>query len=75
MLFNIIINLFLGVSLGDKIHYLYAAYVMSALLWVLSSVGADYQFLFPDYPAVFGISQFVAGGITMVLMAQLAIVF
>lgn len=75
MFFNIVINLFLGVSLADKIHYLYAAYVGATLLWVFSSVGLDYQFLFPNYPAIFKIAQFVAGAITMLLMAQLAIVF
>lgn len=75
MFFNIVINLFLGISLADKIHYLYAAYVLATLAWVFSSVGLDYQFLFPDYPAIFKISQFVAGAITMLLMAQLAVVF
>lgn len=75
MFFNTIINLCLGISLRDRIHYLYAAYVMAALFWVLSSVGVDYQFLFPRYPVIFSVSQFSAGAVTMILMAQLGIVF
>ncbi|WP_236900570.1 7TM diverse intracellular signaling domain-containing protein [Elizabethkingia ursingii] len=75
MFFNTIINLCLGISLRDRIHYLYAAYVMAALFWVLSSVGVDYQFLFPHYPVIFSVSQFSAGAVTMILMAQLGIVF
>ncbi|TYO94191.1 signal transduction histidine kinase [Elizabethkingia miricola] len=75
MFFNTVINLCLGISLGDRIHYLYAAYVMAALFWVLSSVGADYQFLFPHCPLIFSISQFSAGAVTMILMAQLGIAF
>ncbi len=75
MLFNIIINLFLWVSLKDKIHLLYAVYVVATLLWLFSSLGLDFQFLFPRHPGLYAISQPVTGGITMVFMAQLAIVF
>ncbi len=75
MVFNIIINIFLGISLKDRIHYLYALYICWALLWLFSSVGMDYQFLISNSPSLFGVSQPVSGAITMILMAQLAIVF
>jgi signal transduction histidine kinase len=75
MIFNILINLFLGISLNYKLHYLYALYVSVTLLWIFGSVKMDYQLLFPDYPLLFKISQPLTGGITMILMAQLAIVF
>ena len=75
MVFNIIINIFLGISLKDRIHYLYALYIFWALLWLFSSVGMDYQFLTSDSPSLFAVSQPVTGAVTMILMAQLAIVF
>ncbi len=75
IVFSITINIFLGISLKDRIHYLYAVYISSALLWLFSSVGMDYQFLIPDSPSLFAVSQPVTGAVTMILMAQLAIVF
>lgn len=75
MVFNILINLFLGISLNYKLHYLYTLYVSVTLLWIFGSIKIDYQLLFPDYPLLFKISQPLTGGITMILMAQLAIVF
>lgn len=75
MLFNIVINLFLGVSLKDGIHFLYALYICAALLWLFSSMGVDFQYFYPDTPALIAIAQPITGGITMILMAQLAIVF
>ncbi|WP_090390826.1 sensor histidine kinase [Niabella drilacis] len=75
MLFNILINIFLGVSLKDRIHFLYAIYVSVALLWFFSSMGIDYQLFFPNHPAWFQQSQGITGAVTMVLMAQLATVF
>lgn len=73
--FNILINLFLWLSIKDKIHLLYAIYVLATMAWLFSSVGLDFQYLFPNNPSFFAISQGVFGGITMVLMAQLASVF
>lgn len=75
MVFNIIINLFLGISLRDNIHYLYAVYTIAALLWLLSSLGMDFEYIYPNNPKIFLIAQGFSGGITMILMAQLAIVF
>ncbi|MGJ7033541.1 sensor histidine kinase [Niabella hirudinis] len=75
MLFNILINIFLGISLKDRIHFLYALYVCVALIWFFSSMGIDYQLFFPNHPAWFQQSQGITGAVTMVLMAQLATVF
>lgn len=75
MMFNVLINLFLGISLREKIHYLYALYVLAALAWVLGSVGLNYQFFFPDHPTIFYLYQFFTAAVTMVLMTQLSIEF
>lgn len=75
MLFNIVINLFLGISLKDGIHFLYALYICAALLWLFSSMGIDFQYFYPGTPSLIAIAQPITGGITMILMAQLAIVF
>lgn len=75
MIFNILVNLFLGLSLNYKLHYLYTLYVSVTLLWILGSIKIDYQLLFPNYPQLFKISQPLTGGISMILMAQLAIAF
>jgi signal transduction histidine kinase len=75
MTFNVLVNLFLGISLKDRIHFLYAFYVLGAIFWVLSSVGLDFQYLYPNKPYLTTIAQPFFGGITMVLMAQLSIVF
>jgi signal transduction histidine kinase len=75
MVFNILVNLFLWLTIKDKIHLLYAIYVLATMAWLFSNMGLDFQYLFPNDPSFFAISQGVFGGITMVLMAQLASVF
>lgn len=75
LIFNVIINFFLGISLKNDIHYLYALYVCAVLCWFVTSLGLDFQYLFPNRPSFVPISQPVVGGITMILMAQLAIIF
>jgi two-component system, sensor histidine kinase LadS len=75
LIFNIIINFFLGISLKNNIHFLYALYVCAVLCWFFTSLGLDFRYLFPRRPFLVPISQPVIGGVTMILMAQLAIVF
>ncbi|PVH25507.1 histidine kinase [Sphingobacterium corticibacter] len=75
MLFNVFVNLFLGVTLGDRIHYLYSLYVLAAMSWMFCSVGAEFQFVFPNHPEWFMLSQSITGAITMILMSLLAFVF
>lgn len=75
MLFNVVINLFLGFTLKDKIHFWYVCYVMCSLMWLMSSIGIDFQFLYPSYPEFFKYSQRVFGVATIILMGQLAVYF
>lgn len=75
MFFNILINIFLGISLGDRIHFLYAAYVFATLTWLFCSIGADFQYIFPTHPELFRHSESITGAVTMILMGRLAFNF
>lgn len=75
MLFNIVINIFLGISLRDRIHFLYAVYVFATLTWLFCSIGAEFQYIFPDYPELFSLSESITGAVTMILMGRLAFNF
>ena len=74
ILFNMIVNLFLGISLGDKIHFLYAAYVLAALSWILAS-GGFISVIFPVLATKINIIHLFTAGFTMLLMTELTLFF
>ena len=75
MFFNMLVNIFLGISLGDNIHFLYCFYILSSIAWLFSSIAAEFQFIFPNHPQWFNLSQSITGAVTMILMSWLAYVF
>lgn len=75
MLANIIINLFLFISLKQKIHILYACYATIMMFWVLNVGSLDYQFIFFNYPHLPIIMEFILTGIGIILMSYLLVTF
>lgn len=71
MLTNLIVNLFLFVSLKQRIHLLYSGYVFMMLCWIFTGDGIDYQFIFPDYPQIPAISEFVVTSLGLIMMSYL----
>ena len=48
--FLFVFNFFLWYSLRDRIHLFFMAHQVGMVLYVLSSVGYGYEFLWPNYP-------------------------
>jgi len=71
MLFSILINIFLYLSLKEKIHLLYAQYVLSMMYWMYCSISFDFQYLYPNIPAFAYISEYIASGLALITMANL----
>src|SRR5690606_20413860 len=73
--FNIIVNIFLGIGLKDNIHYKYILYLCLSTFWLLTRVGFDFQFLYPNFPEIVPFAQPTTGMLTLPVMAYLAIDF
>ncbi len=73
MLTNIIVNLFFYLSLKQKIHIQYAAYVFTILCWVFDAL--NYQLFFYNYPAVPTISEPISTSLALVAMSYLIVSF
>lgn len=71
MFFSILINIFLYLSLKEKIHLLYAQYVLCMLYWMYCSISFDFQYLYPDFPAYAYISEYIAAALALITMANL----
>jgi signal transduction histidine kinase len=71
MLFNILINIFLYLSLKEKIHLLYAQYVLCMLYWMFCSISFDFQYLYPNFPAYAYMSEYVASALGLITMTNL----
>ncbi|MBO0930607.1 sensor histidine kinase [Fibrella aquatilis] len=48
--FLFVFNLFLWYSLRDRVHLFFMAHQIGIVLYVLSSVGYGYEFIWPNYP-------------------------
>lgn len=75
MLFSIIINLFLYLSLREKIHLYYSVYVLSMLYWIYCNVALDFQYLYPNNPFLATVSEYLAVGAGFVTMTNLIVSF
>ncbi|WP_199121195.1 7TM diverse intracellular signaling domain-containing protein [Pedobacter sp. ASV28] len=75
MLLNVIVNVFLYFSLRQKIHLIYAGYVCAICYWIFAANGFDYQYLYPNYPIMPAISEFISTSLGLVMMSYLIIVF
>lgn len=73
MLTNIIVNLFFYLSLRQKIHIQYAAYVFAILCWVFDAM--NYQLFFYNYPSIPTISEPIMTSLALVMMSYLIISF
>lgn len=71
MFFSILINIFLYLSLKEKIHLLYAQYVLSMMYWMYCSISFDFQYLYPNLPSFAYISEYIASGLALITMANL----
>jgi signal transduction histidine kinase len=69
MLTAFILNLFLGITLRDKLHLLYALYVMAMLFEMYILQGIDMQYIYPDKPALSDIFKYLAPATALTLMA------
>jgi signal transduction histidine kinase len=71
MLFNLIVNIFLYLTLKEKIHRLYFLYVISMLYWMYCSTALDFQYFYPNYPFIATISEYFAASAGFITMANL----
>ena len=51
LLFLVMFNLFLWVSLKDNIHFFYILYITMSALWLISNWGIAFQYLWPNQMA------------------------
>lgn len=75
MFFSILINIFLYLSLKEKIHLLYAQYVLCMLYWMYCSISFDFQYLYPNIPSFAYISEYIASALALITMANLITAF
>ena len=61
-------NVFLLISLRDEVHGWYSMYVLVAILTLLAFEGMDFQFLYPNSPAICDVSRLLTSGMTLFLM-------
>ena len=71
MFFSILINIFLYLSLKEKIHFLYVQYVLSMMYWMYCSISFDFQYIYPNLPSFAYISEYIASGLALITMANL----
>lgn len=75
MIFSIIINIFLYLSLKEKIHLIYAQYVLAMLFWMYCNVALDFQYLYPSQPFLATISEYFAASLGFITMTNLITAF
>jgi signal transduction histidine kinase len=75
MLTAFILNLFLGITLKDKLHLLYALYVIAMLFEMYIMQGVDVQYIYPNYPLLSDIFKYLSPAIALTLMAYVMQMF
>ncbi|MBS1747919.1 MAG: hypothetical protein JST21_17285 [Bacteroidetes bacterium] len=75
MLTAFILNLFLGITLRDRLHLLYALYVISMLFEMYILQGIDLQYIYPSHPALSDIFKYLSPAISLTLMAYVMQIF
>lgn len=75
MIFSLVVNLFLYLSLKDKVHLLYFFYVLSMLYWIYCNMNFDFQFFYPNQLLLAEISEYIAGSFGIISMSFLIISF
>ncbi|QEC69991.1 hypothetical protein FRZ67_22815 [Panacibacter ginsenosidivorans] len=75
MLTAFVLNLFLGISLKDKLHLLYALYIISMLFEMYLLQGIDVQYIYPGYPVLSDIFKYLSPAIGLTLMAYVMQLF
>lgn len=75
MLTAFILNLFLGISLKEKLHLLYALYIISMLFEMYLLQGIDVQYIYPGYPVLSDIFKYLSPATGLTLMAYVMQLF
>jgi signal transduction histidine kinase len=70
-----LLNIFLGVSLKQKLHFLYSAYIICVLYEIFLSQGLDSQYLYPDGNNMLNLMRYVIPCTGIVLLAFVMQVF
>ncbi|PYF74083.1 sensor histidine kinase [Pedobacter nutrimenti] len=71
MLTVFMLNVFFGLFLKDKLHLLYAVYILIALYEIYSMRGLDIQYLYPNYPILSGYLQNLSPSLLGILMTYI----
>jgi hypothetical protein len=72
MIFLVLLNLFLWVSLRDNIHFFYILFVSSAALWVISNWGLGFQYIWPNYPDMASKARPIFSTTSFILILELS---
>ncbi len=72
MIFLVLLNLFLWVSLQDNIHLFYILFVSSAALWVISNWGLGFQYLWPNHPDMASKARPIFSTTSFILLLELS---
>lgn len=70
-----LLNLFLAFSLNDKLHLLYAFYIISILFEMYILQGVDLQYIYPDHPGLSDIFKYLSPAVSLTLMAYVMQIF
>lgn len=70
-LFLIILNIFLGISLKEQIHFYYILYVATSVLWMISNWGIGFQYIWPENTDFASKSRPVFASFSFVFMLEL----
>ncbi len=75
MLTAFLLNLFLGVSLKEKLHFLYAAYILCVLYEILLTQGLDRQFFYSGVAGINNLVRYIVPCAGLVMLAYIMQLF
>jgi signal transduction histidine kinase len=75
MLTALLLNIFLAVSLRDKLHLIYSLYIISILFEMYILQGIDIQFIYPNNPLLSDVFKYLSPALTLTLMAYVMQLF
>ena len=75
MLTAFLLNIFLAISLKEKLHFIYALYILSMLLEMYIIQGIDVQYIYPNHPTLSDIFKYLSPAIGLTLMAYVMQLF
>lgn len=70
-LFLIVLNIFLGLTLKEQIHFYYTLYVAASVLWMISNWGIGFQYIWPESTDFASKSRPVFASLSFVFMLEL----